>query len=196
MDLNLPAWGSLLIGFEKTPAQVPSSPPAPPIPAKLPAPVAIFAWHLETALRSPDGKSKPVVLDLNPLRDWREIQELKGCSTPGKYTAEVNLDQGLFQPGVRLFLDLGDARDAAEVKINGRPAGTLLVPPFACGVTNFLKPGKNTIEVLVTPTLYNRLIRFGNSGDKRFRQFKGRTNLMPSGLLGPVVIRPSLSRER
>ena len=196
MDLNLPAWGSLLIGFEKTPAQVPSSPPAPPIPAKLPAPVTIFAWHLETALRSPDGKSKPIALDLSSLADWREIQELKGCSTPGKYTAEVNLDQGLFQPGVRLFLDLGDARDAAEVKINGRPAGTLLVPPFACGVTNFLKPGKNTIEVLVTPTLYNRLIRFGNSGDKRFRQFKGRTNLMPSGLLGPVVIRPSLSRER
>ena len=188
MNLELPSHGSLLLGFDR---------PAVPAdaaglkPATLPSPISISAWHLETALRDANGKSKPMVMDLPQLRDWREIAELKGCSTPGRYTAQVNLEDKNFPAGVRLLLDLGEVRDAAEVTINGRPAATLLAPPFACDATTLLKPGQNTIEVLVTPTLYNQLLRFGNSGDQRYRQFKGRTNLMPSGLIGPVVIRPA-----
>jgi len=187
MDLQFSSHGSLLLGFDR---------PTVPLratglkPVTLSSPISISAWHLETALHDANGKSKPIVMELPQLRDWREIADLKGCSTPGRYTAEINLEEKIFPPGARLMLDLGEVRDAAEVAINGQPAGTLLVPPYACDATALFKPGKNTIEVLVTPTLYNQLLRFGNSGDKRYKQFKGRTNLMPSGLIGPVTIQP------
>jgi hypothetical protein len=185
LDIEIGPYGSILLGFDKNgPPGNPSEPYR-----ELVSTIAVNNWHLETEILKPDGKSKPIAIDLEGLAAWREIKGLEGCSTPGRYYAEVNLEKDLLENGSKVMLDLGDVRDAAEVRINGKDVATLLVPPFSCDITGYVKPGENKIEILVTPTLFNRLVRFGNSGDKRYKQFKNRTHLMPSGLIGPASIK-------
>ena len=41
--------------------------------------------------------------------------------------------------------------------VNGKPAGYIAAPPWECDVTKQLKPGENTIEVIVIGTLKNTL---------------------------------------
>jgi hypothetical protein len=186
MDIELAPYGSLLLGCERAAEQI-AAPKEAVSPSGPLSTLSIERWHLETELLGTDGSRNSVVMDTEGLKDWREIKELAGCSSPGRYRATVNLDQE-FLKDRRIVLELRDVRDAAEVRINGKDAATLIVPPFSCEVTGYLMPGVNEIEVLVIPTLYNRLVRWGKSGDKRYRQFRGRDNLMPSGLLGPVSL--------
>jgi hypothetical protein len=86
-------------------------------------------------------------------------------------------------------------REAAVVTVNGRPAGSVWRPPYELDVTGLLRPGENTIRVVVTNLAINELAdqplsdyraliqKYGN----RF-QDQDVTNLqpLPSGLLGPV----------
>lgn len=189
VEIDLPAYGSAMVGFEKPLKAGASKQPEPDLKKNLPAPIQVNNWRLETSILSAKGKEKPVDMDLAALADWRETPKLKGCSTPGRYTAVVEIGAEFIEGAEGISLDLGDVRDAAEVMVNGKDACTLLVPPFLCDISGLVEPGDNTIEVVVTPTLYNRLVRWGDSGDKRYAQFKGRTNRAPSGLLGPVEIR-------
>ena len=46
-------------------------------------------------------------------------------------------------PGAHLWLDLGDVRELAEVKVNGNDLGILWKTPFKVDVTDALKPGNN-----------------------------------------------------
>lgn len=76
--------------------------------------------------------------------------------------------------GRRLLLDLGKVGDLAVVTINGVALPRLLWSPYVVDATEALRAGDNAIEVRVTNTLQNR-----------------RTNKpLPSGLLGPVTLRP------
>ena len=50
-------------------------------------------------------------------------------------------------------LDLGDVISTAEVYINGKYAGTRLTAPWTFDVKDFIKPGKNYIEVIVYNTI-------------------------------------------
>ncbi|WP_372950704.1 glycosyl hydrolase [Mariniphaga sp.] len=54
------------------------------------------------------------------------------------------------------FLDLGEVKDCARVKLNGKDFGTLLGPTFKLKVDN-LQPGKNLLEVEVTNVATNRI---------------------------------------
>ncbi len=45
----------------------------------------------------------------------------------------------------------------AKVAVNGKHAGIIGYRPFQCDVTKFIRPGKNTVEVVVTGTLKNTL---------------------------------------
>jgi hypothetical protein len=57
-----------------------------------------------------------------------------------------------FGEGRRVFLDLGSVYVMAGVTLNGRAYDTLWMPPFTLDVTDALRPGRNTLEVLVTST--------------------------------------------
>ncbi|MCP4456276.1 MAG: hypothetical protein GY809_32865, partial [Planctomycetes bacterium] len=52
----------------------------------------------------------------------------------------------------RVHLDLGKVEVMAKVIVNGKTYDTLWMPPFSLDVTDVLKPGRNTLEVLVTST--------------------------------------------
>jgi hypothetical protein len=124
---------------------------------------------------------------LTKLVDWREIKELRFCSSPGSYRTSVKIDD--LKTDTRMILDLGWLYGAAEVSVNGQNADTLLIPSFRLDVTNYLQPGKNIIEVKVIPALRNRFIGFSNSNEKRYKQFKGKDDsMLPTGLIGPVQL--------
>ncbi len=84
----------------------------------------------------------------------------------------------------RVMLDLGDVRDVARVRINGRDAGIAWKPPFRLDATGLLRPGLNRIEVEVANLWVNQLIGAATGGpDDVYRRD---APLRDSGLLGPV----------
>jgi len=92
-------------------------------------------------------------------------------------------------------LDLGEVNAIAQIKLNGKDLGVLWKPPYRLDITKALKPGKNSLEITVVHTWHNRIIgelqpgatptifcsnKFGKPTDA----------LQPSGLIGPVTLRP------
>ena len=94
--------------------------------------------------------------------------------------------------GRRLFIDLGNVRELAEVKVNACSCGIAWTPPFRVDITGAVKTGNNVLEIEVVNFWPNRII--GDHSlppNKRFtmtniRKLTKDTPLMESGLLGPV----------
>lgn len=101
------------------------------------------------------------------------------------------------------MLSLGDVRESARVRINGREVATLWAVPYRCMIGQYLRPGKNTLEVEVTNLPANRIADMDRR-EVKWRIFKD-INIaalgykkgdyagwqpVSSGLLGPVVIVP------
>jgi hypothetical protein len=93
-----------------------------------------------------------------------------------------------------IWLDLGDAQVAAQVKLNGHDLGFLWKPPFRVNLTGSLQPGANALEIRVANLWRNRMIgdaalpaaeRFSWSSSAHF---SSETPLPQSGLLGPITI--------
>lgn len=88
------------------------------------------------------------------LISWTELGDAETARFAGtaRYSVEFdwrnNTSAGL--------LNLGDAKDCARVKLNGKDFGTLLGPAFRVKVDN-LQPGKNLLEVEVTNVAANRI---------------------------------------
>ena len=90
----------------------------------------------------------------------------------------------------------------SRIKINGTDKGVVWTKPFSINVTDELKEGKNSLEITVLNSWYNRVA--GDEMNPRDDQitrtniilkndFRGRPRteipLEPSGLLGPVSIK-------
>jgi hypothetical protein len=98
----------------------------------------------------------------------------------------------------RLFLDLGNVMNVAEVRLNGRKLGILWCAPWRVEITRSVKPADNLLEIDVINLWANRVVgdlnlpkekRFTRTHDKfRFDMLKSDTPLLDSGLLGPVRI--------
>ena len=129
----------------------------------------------------------------SPLFDWKNHNELKFSSAKGIYTSTFQWEQK--NSSKHFFLDLGKVCFTAEVYINKEFVGKRIYAPYLLDISKFLQPGTNTIEVRITPGQLNDFIGKAISGDKRYSQFKGREDLvMSAGLIGPVVIRPGLTK--
>jgi hypothetical protein len=94
----------------------------------------------------------------------------------------------------KLFLDLGEVHELAEVHLNGKNLGVVWCPPFRADITDAVKPGENNLQIKVVNFWPNRII--GDQflpAEKRLTQTNIRkltkdTPLEKSGLLGPVQI--------
>lgn len=129
------------------------------------------------------------------LKDWTARPEpgIRYYSGTATYRTTFDLPAALRGAGQRLALDLGSVRNIAEVRLNGKPLGTLWAPPFRVPISEAVQAEGNVLEVAVTNTWYNRL-----AGDARLPEAERltRTNIRlkpgaepePSGLLGPVRI--------
>lgn len=98
----------------------------------------------------------------------------------------------------RLFLNVGDVCELAEVKVNGKSCGIVWCPPWSVDVTAAVKPGENKLEIEVVNFWPNRII--GDASlprDQRLtrtniRKLTATTPLEPAGLLGPVTMETHL----
>ncbi len=136
------------------------------------------------------GPSKAITFPT--LTDWtlNSDESIKYYSGTAVYTTSFRVQK---KPSdKKLFLDLGKVNMMAKVKINGKYVGGVWTAPYRLDVTEWVKEGKNTLEVEVVNTWINRLI-----GDQKLPKedrptwthnnpWKADSPLQPSGLTGPV----------
>ncbi|HEY5809991.1 MAG TPA: hypothetical protein VIT67_18605, partial [Povalibacter sp.] len=150
-----------------------------------------------------------------PGASWTDDPKLKHYSGSVTYRRSIVVPKSALANGARLLLDFGtdsalpevrqdrprallDApiRDAALVRVNGKEAGAIWLPPWKLDVTQLLRAGKNDIEVVVMNSAINVLssrppskrlleLRYG----QRFRE-EDQDKMVPaqSGLLKPVTL--------
>ncbi len=73
-----------------------------------------------------------------------------------------------------MALDLGEVAEIAELRVNGKPAGVRIAPPYRFDLSDVAQRGENLIEIDVTNTAQARWSDDFSHGDAS------------SGLLGPV----------
>ena len=138
----------------------------------------------------------PESAEFDQLVSWTQRPEtgIKYFSGTATYDKTFDLPENLRQPGQHLTLDLGDVKNVAEVRLNGKNLGILWTVPFRVDVTDAIKPAGNKLEIEVVNFWPNRII--GDqflSPEKRLtrtniRKLTKDTPLMDSGLLGPVRV--------
>jgi hypothetical protein len=98
------------------------------------------------------------------LLSWTESDDsrIKYFSGTAIYRKEFTLEE-YPDKNLNLIIDLGNVKELASLKINGKSAGVLWHPPFRTDITKYLQKGSNTLEIAVTNTWANRMI-----GDEMF----------------------------
>lgn len=143
-----------------------------------------------------EGADAPAATTFDTLADWSthpdpEIRHFAGSAT---YQIEFP-HQVAAGKSATTRLDLGKVGVIAEVELNGQDIDTIWTTPWSRDITEFLKPGKNTLRIRVTNTWNNRLVADSKLPiDQRksfvsqgYRKLKGDA-LLPSGLIGPVTL--------
>ena len=138
------------------------------------------------------GPEKPVTFE--ELLDWTQRPEEGIRHYSGKATYHKTFDFPAGRQGRRIYLDLGQVKDLAEVRLNGRIPGIVWCVPWRIEITDAVRAGGNDLELVVVNQWVNRLI--GDSAlpqEKRFtwttsNPYQPASPLLPSGLLGPVRV--------
>jgi hypothetical protein len=159
----------------------------------LPAPIRVAGpWKLTF-----DDASLPAV-SLRELLSWTQLPRARYFSGKGTYECEIALPSAVLKQNRRVYLDLGEVRETAEVEVNGKPAGVRWMRPYRFDVTALLEAGLNRVRISVTNLLINRVLGAGAPPDYSAvnEQFGDRfppgsewtavREPFPSGLLGPV----------
>src|SRR5205085_5298374 len=91
----------------------------------------------------------PPEIQMEKLESWTANANdgVKYFSGTATYTQAVQLQPG---QGRRVILDLGTAKDIAQVAVNGKQVGTLWKPPYRIDVTDAIRPGANQLEIKIT----------------------------------------------
>lgn len=187
IDLDLQPLASALIVFDPergAAASVAAVQPARKL--KRAEPIGASGWKLTATGLVPTAKTATIQRDLPSLIDWSLDSELRGLSGHGTYTTSFTVSS--MDAGSRLVLDLGNVKDVAEITVNGKHAGTLLLRPYQIDITEFVRAGENALEVTVTNTLFNCLA-LREPLVFRPGPVENPSGLISSGLIGPVQIK-------
>ena len=164
-----------------------------------------FSLRLDHGWKLHFAESKPEIqgtFDIDRPCSWTNIDHP---------AAQTNMGTGVYSLDIELpalkannwILDLGDVRESARVRINGQEAGCVWAVPYQLKVGQFLRPGKNHIEIEVTNLPANRIAELDRQG-VQWRKFKeinivdlryrpanyGHWAPMPSGLNSEVRLIP------
>jgi (4-O-methyl)-D-glucuronate---lignin esterase len=218
LPLELAPLGSVFVVFRKMgPATEP--PPdriATETFAAADAPAALTLngpWQVEF----PEGWGAPQEVTFPNLHSWTESKDngIRFFSGIATYRKSFDVPQSLAAQE-RLFLQLGDLAEIAEVSLNGKELGFVWLPPYRIEITGAIRVGTNELEIRIANLWANRLngdslllesARYTRSNLDRMqtdptsdssygRIPNGKTRpvyseippLMKSGLLGPVQI--------
>ena len=173
-----------------------------------------WSVRFDTALGGPEQ------VEFDQLVNWIDSNDdrVKYFSGTAKYENSFSLNTLNRSEKNRIYLDLGEVQQIAEVKINGKSMPTLWKPPFVLDITDVVELGENQLTVAVTNTWVNRLIGdealpdtsgYSMVGDTvawlnnnepppkservtftgfNFFERSNRRKLQSSGLLGPVNV--------
>lgn len=138
--------------------------------------------------------------------EWAHLQSWTESTEPGirYYSGTATYHQDVAWParlrsGERWWLDLGEVRELAEVRVNGQGCGVVWAPPYRVEITRAWRMGTNRVEIDVVNFWPNRIIGDASLPSSQrltrtnIRKLVPGTPLMDSGLLGPVTV---LSRQR
>jgi hypothetical protein len=147
-------------------------------------------------LAFPPNWGAPPQLQLDSLQSWTESTDagVRYFSGTATYRTMVTLTGSQFAERNSIWLDLGEVHEVAAVRINSKPAAILWKAPYSLRADPLLHAGENTIEVDVTNLWPNRLIGDAQSPNGKhytwtnIRKYTKDSPLLPSGLLGPVVL--------
>ena len=151
------------------------------------------------------------------LQSWTDSEATRYFSGTASYQKTIDISDEFLKSGKAFELDFGEAvelpaqqlrngmrtwidppiREAAVIYINDQRAGSLWCPPYRLDVTSLLKPGKNSLRILVGNTALNYMsghrlpdykllnLRYG----ERFQpQDMDKIQVLPSGLVGSVTL--------
>lgn len=147
------------------------------------------------------GPDLPPPVHLTALTSWTLFAGEAGQRFGGTARYSITFDAPAKRGGA-WRLSLGDVRDGARVRLNGRDLGTLIAAPFELPV-DALRPSGNLLEVDVTNLAANRIRHLDRTG-VQWRYFRdinfvnidykpfdaSAWPLRDSGLFGPVTLQP------
>ncbi|MGD0224873.1 MAG: glycosylhydrolase-like jelly roll fold domain-containing protein [Terriglobia bacterium] len=187
MPLHLEPWGTVFVVF-RTPTKATSR----TLPKIVETELATVdgAWKVSFEA----GRGAPDSITLDKLISWSDSADagVKYFSGAGTYSQTIQASPDWFKKGAKLWIDLGDVKNLAEVTVNGKSLGIVWHTPYRVDATSALKPGSNEVMIKVINAWVNRLI-----GDQQpdattkytfadVKPYKANSPLLPSGLLGPV----------
>lgn len=189
VPLHIEPWGTLFVVFRQ-PAHSKSH--TLPMPTETQVGTVDISW--EVAFQAERGAPDSITLD--KLISWTASADpgVRYFSGTATYSSTFQADHAWFSSRAKLWLDLGDVKNLAEITLNGKPLGIVWHAPYRVDVSGVLKSGANQITIKVTNSWVNRLI-----GDQQpnatakytfadVKPYKADSPLLPSGLLGPVHV--------
>jgi hypothetical protein len=189
VPLHLEPWGTVFVVFRK-----PAKSNSLSLPKGVETELATVEGLWNVAFQP--GRGAPASVTLDKLISWTDSPDagVKYFSGTGTYTKSIQASPDWFKKGAKLWIDLGDVKNLAEVAVNGKPLGLVWHTPYRVDATSALKPGANEVTIKVINAWVNRLI-----GDQQpdattkytfadVKPYKAKSPLLPSGLLGPVHV--------
>ena len=134
----------------------------------------------------------PESAEFDSLVDWTKRPEPGIKFYSGTAVYRKSFDAPASFGGKSVWLDLGDVRELAEIKVNGQSCGITWSPPFRADITRALKPGTNQLEIEVVNFWPNRIIGDAQMPKEKrltktnIRKLTSENQMMRSGLFGPV----------
>jgi hypothetical protein len=209
IDLDLEPYGSTVVTFSSSPAASDDS--LRQLPGEHGKQLASrdlsLGWKVSFA-----SLANPV--HMQELHSWADTEDTKFYSGQAVYEKDVQLPSSYFQEGTRIFLDFGrgvpivpkqtqrdgmrswlesPVREAAQVYVNGKLAGSIWHPAYNVELTQFLQPGMNHLKLIVANLAINSLAgrslpdyRLLNSryGERFVPQDMEKLEPLPSGVVG------------
>jgi len=196
VPLKLEPWGTVFVVF-RSPASSPER--------TLPEETVVGRAEIEGPwkIEFQPNRGAPSSISMERLSSWAENKDpgVKYFSGTVTYTKEFTAKPDWFKGHTRLWIDLGDVKNLAEVSINGKSLGVIWHAPYRVDVTAALLPGTNALTVKVTNGWVNRII--GDQQPNALTKYTFTTRnpyhaespLLPSGLLGPISIYSAITGE-
>lgn len=139
-------------------------------------------WTLQ--LKSPFGETRTlenVKAGSLTESDDRFVKYFSGTMT---YSTKIRLPKA--PKGKRVYLDLGQPGEIAEVVVNGKVVGGIWTAPYMADITDFIRKGDNEIEIRIVNNWCNRLIH-----DAALPEAERRTSLSARALNASSPLQPS-----
>ncbi len=175
VTLPFDRFGSMFVLFRRATNQSSADVP-PPIERRLGDLSGPWQVHFQADRGAPATATFPTLSDFRDNTD-PGIRYFSGIAG---YTKEVTLPR--LVPGERLWLDLGEVHDLAEVWIDGKLAGTAWKPPYRVEITALAKPGAHNLEIRAVNTWVNRLIGDAQPGVTHKITFTSADGKIPTGM--------------